>query len=167
MELIWTSLGLSKIVNIVVHKLYFLDPISVEYIPFCSCESNNIAQTAHTRTILLSLFFPKVVMFCNSFHKKVKKFFRKLGVFQSLAIQKNLKEILMKKVCTSFYPWSMYSVDGVLQIVGCVYQMRQGCHRFSSLSKFSEEPTKFIKNPKRFCDLCHTTNVQGFRSKKL
>ena len=43
-------------------------------------------------------------------------------------------------------------------------QMRQSCHRFSSLPKIQKELIKLIKNPKRFCDLCNTTNVQGLRS---
>ena len=81
MELIWTPLGLPKIVSIVVIKLYFLDPIPVEYIPFWSCESNNIAQTTHIRTILLSLFFPKIGKFWNSFHKKVRKLNLKTWIF--------------------------------------------------------------------------------------
>ena len=49
----------------------------------------------------------------------------------------------------------------------CIYQMRQGLHRFSSLPKIQKGLTKLIKNPKRFCHISNTTNVQGLRSKKL
>ena len=44
-------------------------------------------------------------------------------------------------------------------------QMRQGRHRFSSLPKIQQELTKLIKNPKRFCDISNTTNVQGLRQR--
>ena len=38
--------------------------------------------------------------------------------------------------------------------------MRQGSHRFSSLPKIQKGLTKLIKNPKRFCNISNTTNVQ-------
>ena len=47
------------------------------------------------------------------------------------------------------------------------HQMWQGHHRFSSLPKIQKELNKLIKNPKRFCHISNTTNVQGLRSKKI
>ena len=57
---------------------------------------------------------------------------------------------------------------GLLWFFNChIQQMRQGRHRFSCLPKIQKGLTKFLKNPKRFCHISNTANVQGLISKKL